>query len=80
VARKERKGSAEERLAGLLDAGDWRSAKTEAVGLASSGDEEVRAGAEAALVRLRPSPSAILAFWVGLGFLALVAAAGLWLR
>jgi hypothetical protein len=80
VARKERKGAAEERLEGLLAAGDWRSAKVEAGRLATSGVDGERAAAERALSRLRPGPTAILAFAAGLGFLAAVAAAGLRMR
>jgi hypothetical protein len=80
VARKERRGAADERLEGLLAAGDWRQARTEARALASSGSEPDRQAAERAIVRLRPGPTAVLALVLGLGFLAIVAAAGLWHR
>lgn len=80
VARKERKGAAEERLEGLLAAGDWRQARTEARALASSGSEPERRSAERVLVRLRPGPTSVLALALGLAFLAAVAAAGLWHR
>jgi len=64
VARKERRSAADERLEGLFAAGDWRQARKEAPDLA----------------RLRPGPTAVVAFLVGLVFLAMVAAAGLWRR
>ena len=80
VARKERRGAADERLEGLLAAGDWRQARTEARVLASSGSEPERQAAERAIVRLRPGPTAVLALVLGLAFLAIVAAAGLWHR
>jgi hypothetical protein len=80
VARKERRGAAEERLEGLLAAGDWRQARTEALGLAASGSEAERQTAERALVRLRPGPTSVLSLVLGLVFLAIVAAAGLWHR
>ena len=69
-----------ERLAGLLDAGDWRDARPEAERLSASEDEGAREAAARALLRLRPDPSAILGFAGGLVFLAAVAVAGLWLR
>ena len=65
MARKERKGAAEERLEGLLAAGDWRSAKGEARKLAGSSVDGERSAAERALVRLRPGPTAIWAFGLG---------------
>jgi hypothetical protein len=80
VARKERKSAADERLEGLLTAGDWRLARTEAGVLASSGSEPEREAAARTLVRLRPGPTAVAAFVVGLLFLAAVAAAGLRIR
>ncbi len=80
MARKERKGAAEARLEGLLGAGDWRAARVEAARLAASDVEEDREAAARALSRLRPGPSAVLAFVVGLAFLAIVAAVGLWMR
>jgi hypothetical protein len=80
VARKDRKGAAEERLEGLLGAGDWRAARVEAERLAASEDPGAREAAARAEVRLAPGPSARLAFVGGLVFLAVVAAAGLWLR
>jgi hypothetical protein len=80
VARKERRGAADERLEGLLAAGDWRQARTEARALASSGSEPERQAAERALVRLRPGPTSVLALVLGFVFLAVVAAAGLWHR
>jgi DNA-binding LacI/PurR family transcriptional regulator len=80
VARKERKGAADERLEGLLAAGDWRSAKGEARKLAGSSEEGERSAAERALARLRPGPTAILAFAAGLAFLAAIAASGLRMR
>jgi hypothetical protein len=80
VARKERKGAAEERLAGLYSAGDWRAARVEAARLAASSVEGEREAAQRALERLRPGPTAVLAFVGGLVFLAIVAAAGLWMR
>lgn len=80
VARKERRGAADERLEGLLAAGDWRQARTEARALASSGSEPERQAAERAIVRLRPGPTAVLALVLGLVFLAIVAAAGIWHR
>ncbi len=80
MARKERKNAAEERLEGLLAAGDWRAAKGEARKLAASSVEAERAAAGSALARLRPGPTAILAFGAGLAFLAAVAAAGLRMR
>jgi DNA-binding LacI/PurR family transcriptional regulator len=80
VARKERKGAAEERLEGLLAAGDWHGARAEADRLAGSKVGEEREAAERALSRLRPGPTAILAFAGGLAFLAIVAAAGLRMR
>lgn len=80
MARKERKGAAEERLEGLFAAGDWRLARAEAVQLAGSKAEEEREAAERALSRLRPGPTAVLALAGGLVFLAIVAAAGLRLR
>jgi len=64
VARKERRSAADERIEGLFLAGDWRQARREAP----------------ALDRLRPGPTAVLAFLAGLVFLAIVAAAGLWHR
>jgi hypothetical protein len=79
VARKERKIAAEERLEGLLAAGDWRAAKGEARRLEGSSVDGERA-AERALVRLRPGPTAILAFGAGLVFLAAIALAGLRMR
>ena len=80
MARKERRGAAEERLEGLLAAGDWRHARIEARALASSGSEPERQAAERALVRLRPGPTSVLALVAGLVFLSVVAAAGLWHR
>ncbi len=80
MARKERKGAAEERLEGLLSAGDWRAARVEAARLYTSDVEGERQAAMRALERLRPGPSAVLAFASGLLFLAIVAAAGLWMR
>ena len=80
MARKERRGAAEERIEGLLAAGDWRHARIEARALASSGSEPERQAAERALVRLRPGPTSVLALVAGLVFLAVVAAAGLWRR
>jgi hypothetical protein len=80
VARKERKGAAEERLEGLLSAGNWRAARVEATRLAASSVEGEREAAKRALHRLRPGPTAVLAFAGGLAFLAIVAAAGLWMR
>jgi len=80
VARKERKNAAEERLEGLLAAGDWRAAKVEARKLEGSSVEAERGAAERALVRLRPGPTAILAFGAGLVFLAAIALAGLRMR
>ena len=80
MARKERRGAAEERLEGLLAAGDWRHARIEARALASSGSEPERQAAERALVRLRPGPTSVLALVAGLVFLAVVAVAGLWHR
>ena len=80
MARKERKGTADARLEGLFAAGDWRDARVEAVRLATSGDEGEREVAQRALARLRPGPSALLAFAGGLLFLAIVAAAGLRMR
>lgn len=73
---KERRGAGE-RLRGLLAAGDWRAARVEAERLATSGDDVERTVAATALDRLRPGPTAILAFVAGLLFLAVVAAAGL---
>jgi len=80
VARKERKNAAEERLEGLLAAGDWGAAKAEARKLEGSSVDGERAAAERALVRLRPGPTAILAFGAGLVFLAGIALAGLRMR
>jgi hypothetical protein len=80
VARKERKSAADERLEGLLTAGDWRLARAEARALASSGPEPEREAAARVLVRLRPGPTAVMAFVAGLLFLAAVAAAGLRIR
>jgi hypothetical protein len=80
VTRKERRSAADERLEGLLAAGDWRQARTEARALASSGSEPERQAGERAIVRLRPGPTAVLALVLGLVFLAIVAAAGLWHR
>jgi hypothetical protein len=82
VARKdkERKNAAEERLEGLLVAGDWQAAKREARKLEGSSVDGERAAAERALSRLRPGPTAILAFVAGLVFLAAVAVAGLRMR
>ena len=64
MARKERRSAADERIEGLIEAGDWRQARRVAP----------------ALARLRPGPTAVLAFGAGLVFLAIVAAAGLWHR
>jgi hypothetical protein len=82
VARKdkERKNAAQERLEGLLVAGDWHAAKREARKLEGSSVDGERAAAERALSRLRPGPTAILAFVAGLVFLAAVAVAGLRMR
>jgi DNA-binding LacI/PurR family transcriptional regulator len=80
VARKERRTAADERLEGLLAAGAWKQARVEARTMAASGPEADRQAAERALVRLRPGPTAVMAFLVGLAFLAVVAVAGLWLR
>jgi hypothetical protein len=85
VARKERKGAAVERLEGLLAAGDWRAARAEAARLAGSavdgpGAEGEREAVDLARSRLRPGPTALLAFAGGLVFLAVVAAAGLRMR
>ena len=80
MARKERKSAAVERLDGLVDAGDWRTARAEVERLAASGDEAERAAAATAKARLRPGPTAVLAFVAGLAFLAVVAAIGLWHR
>jgi hypothetical protein len=80
VARKERKDAALERLDGLLAEGDWRAARAEAARLLASGTDAERAGAARAAERLRPGPTALLAFGAGLVFLAAVAAAGLWMR
>ncbi len=77
MARKEQRTKAEVRVEGLLDAGDWRQARVEAAGLAASGTGGERAFAGRILSRLRPGPSAMLAFAAGLAFLALVAAVGL---
>jgi hypothetical protein len=80
VARKERKDAAIERLGGLVDAGDWRAARAEAERIAATGDAAEKAAAALVAERLRPGPTAILAFAAGLAFLAVVAAAGLWHR
>jgi hypothetical protein len=80
VARKERRNAADERLEGLFAAGDWRQARVEAQGLAASGSESDRETAGRALDRLRPGPTAVWAFAVGLAFLVAVAVAGLWHR
>ena len=80
MARKERRSAADERLEGLLAAGDWRQARIEALALASSGSEAEREAAGRALARLRPGPTAVWAFAAGLTFLVLVAVAGLWHR
>lgn len=80
MARKERKSAAEERLEGLLGAGDWRAARPLATQLAGSSNEAEREAGLRGQERLRPGPSAVLAFVAGLAFLAVVAAAGLWMR
>jgi hypothetical protein len=85
VARKERRDAAVERLAGLVAAGDWRAARTEVARLSGSGGEapggaEEREAIALARSRLRPGPTALLAFAGGLAFLAIVAAAGLRMR
>jgi hypothetical protein len=80
VARKEHRTAAEARLEGLLAAGDWGGARALAGALAASQSEAEREAAARALPRLRPGPSALGAFLVGLAFLAAVAAAGLWHR
>lgn len=80
MARKERRGGAEARLEGLLDAGDWRDARVEAERLAGSGDAAGKEAAARALARLRPDPSARVTFVVSLFVLAAVAVAGLWPR
>ena len=85
MARKERKGTAAERLEGLLAAGDWRAARTEVARLAGSevggpGADGEHGAVELARSRLRPGPTALLAFVAGLVFLAVVAAAGLRMR
>ena len=80
MARKERKNAAEERLEGLLAAGDWRAARVEAARLAGSNVEAEREAGARAWSRLRAGPSAVLAFGAGLVLLAVVAAAGLWMR
>jgi hypothetical protein len=80
VARKERRGAADERLEGLLAAGDWRRARVEAVALAASGSDAERDVAGRVLARLRPGPTAVWSFVAGLAFLAAVAIAGLWHR
>ena len=85
MARKERKGAAAERLEGLLAAGDWRAARIEVARLAGSevggpGAEGELGTVELARSRLRPGPTALLAFAAGLAFLAIVAVAGLRMR
>lgn len=80
MARKERKSAAEERLEGLLAAGDWHAARPLATQLAGSNVEAERDAGLRGLERLRPGPSAVKAFAAGLAFLAVVAAAGLWMR
>jgi len=80
VARKERKNASEERLEGLLAVGDWRAARPLAAQLAGSGVEAEREAGKQGLERLRPGPSAVMAFAAGLAFLAVVAAAGLRMR
>ncbi len=80
MARKERKDAAVERLEGLVAAGDWRAARAEVARIQASGTDAERAAAAPVAARLRPGPTAILAFVAGLVFLALVAAAGLWMR
>ncbi len=80
MARKDRKGAAEERLEGLLVAGDWRTARVEASRLAGEPDGPEHDAGLRALERLRPNPSARLALVAGLVFLAVVAAAGLRMR
>ncbi len=69
-----------ERLEGLMDAGDWRAARVEAGRLAASTDSAEREAAAGTARRLRPGPTAILAFAAGLAFLLAVAVAGLWPR
>lgn len=80
MARKERKSAAEERLEGLLSAGDWRAARPLAEQLAASSVEAEREAGSRGLLRLRPNPSAVQAFAAGLAFLLVVAVAGLWMR
>jgi hypothetical protein len=85
VARKERKEAAVERLEGLVAAGDWRAARAEVARLAGPGAGSPAVEGEGGPVelvraRLRPNPAALLAFAVGLVFLAVVAAAGLRMR
>ena len=85
MARKVRKGAVAERLEGLLAAGDWRAARTEVARLAGSGvggpgSDGEPGTVELARSRLRPGPTAVLAFAAGLAFLAIVAAVGLRMR
>jgi hypothetical protein len=77
VARKERKGGAAARLEAEMAAGDWRAARGAAEALAASGGDEERSVAAGVLERLRPGPTARLAFVAGLVLFAIVAAAGL---
>jgi hypothetical protein len=58
----------------------WHAARPLATQLAGSNVEAEREAGKRGLARLRPGPSAVQAFVAGLAFLAVVAAAGLWMR
>jgi len=79
VPKKERKGSPEARLRALFEAGDWRAARAEAERLRASGGAGAEVAADAEQ-RMSPDGSAVWAAAVGAGFLAAVAAVGLFLR
>ncbi len=65
------------RLEAEMAAGNWRAARGDAEALAASGGEEERSVAAVVRERLRPGPTARLAFVAGLVLFAIVAAAGL---
>ncbi len=63
-----------------MGAGDWRAARVEAGRMADSVDPAEREAAAGTARRLRPGPTAVLAFFAGLAFLLVVAVVGLWPR
>jgi hypothetical protein len=77
VARKERKGGAVARLEAEMAAGDWRAARGDAEALSGTVGEEDGAVVARLRERLRPGPTARLAFLAGLALFVVVAVLGL---